>query len=121
VIRSNYSMPPDHGAHVVELVLNDKAFNTNWREELEAMRVRMTGLRQSFADAMRKRTNSDRFDFLSDQKGMFSRLPLSPEQIEALRTNDGIYLVGDGRINVAGLPDDAKMMDSLAESIAAVL
>ena len=121
VIRSNYSMPPDHGAHVVELVLNDSAFNANWREELEAMRVRMTGLRQSFADAMRKRTNSDRFDFLTTQKGMFSRLPLTPEQIETLRANDGIYLVGDGRINVAGLPDDADAMDTLASSIAAVL
>lgn len=121
VIRSNYSMPPDHGAHVVEMVLNDAAFNANWREELEAMRVRMTGLRQSFTDAMRKRTNSDRFDFLANQKGMFSRLPLTPEQIETLITNDAIYLVGDGRINVAGLPDDAQTMDALAGSIAAVL
>ncbi len=121
VIRSNYSMPPDHGAHVVEMVLNNDAFNANWREELEAMRVRMTGLRQGFADALRKRTNSDRFDFIAGQKGMFSRLPLSPEQIESLRANDAIYLVGDGRINVAGLPDDPAAMDSLAESIAAVL
>ena len=121
VIRSNYSMPPDHGAHVVELVLNDSTFNANWREELEAMRLRMTGLRQSFADAMRKRTNSDRFDFLANQKGMFSRLPLTPEQIETLRANDAIYLVGDGRINVAGLPDDEQAMDTLASSIAAVL
>jgi len=121
VIRSNYSMPPDHGAHVVELVLNDEGFNANWRDELENMRVRMTGLRQSFADAMRKRTNSDTFDFIAGQKGMFSRLPLSGEQIDRLRDDNGIYLVGDGRINVAGLPDDQAAMDALAESIAAVL
>jgi len=121
VIRSNYSMPPDHGAHVAEMVLTDDGFNANWREELEAMRVRMISLRGSFADAMRKRTNSDKFDFLTQQKGMFSRLPLSAKQIDALRENNAIYVVGDGRINVAGLPDDAAAMDALADAITAVL
>lgn len=121
VIRANYSMPPDHGAHVVEMVLADDEFNANWREELESMRVRMIQLRSSFADAMRKRTNSDKFDFLIEQKGMFSRLPLNGEQIEALRENNAIYIVGDGRINVAGLPDDQAAMDTLTDAIAAVL
>jgi len=119
VVRSNYSMPPDHGANASELVLNDAALNKNWREELESMRVRMTGLRQSFADAMRKRTNSDRFDYIADQKGMFSRLPLNSAQIDKLRDDFGIYLVGDGRINVAGLPDND--MDTLADAISSVL
>lgn len=121
LIRSNYSMPPDHGAHVVEMVLEDDGYYANWREELETMRVRMISLRQAFSDALRRRTNSDRFDFIAHQKGMFSRLPLNAEQIETLRAENGIYMVGDGRINVAGLPDDEKDMDSLAEAIAAVL
>ena len=119
VIRSNYSMPPDHGANTSEIVLADAALNKNWREELECMRVRMVGLRQAFADAMRKRTNSDRFDYIARQKGMFSRLPLNSDQIAKLRDEFGIYLVGDGRINVAGLPDDD--IDSLADAISSVL
>ena len=119
VIRSNYSMPPDHGANTTEIVLSDTALNKNWREELESMRVRMVGLRQAFADAMRKRTNSDRFDYIARQKGMFSRLPLNSEQIARLRDEFGIYLVGDGRINVAGLPDND--IDSLADAISSVL
>jgi len=119
VIRSNYSMPPDHGANASELVLNDAGLNQNWREELESMRVRMVGLRRAFSDAMRKRTNSDRFDYLADQKGMFSRLPLNGKQITRLREDFGIYLVSDGRINVAGLPDDN--IDALADAISSVL
>ncbi len=121
LIRSNYSMPPDHGAHVVEMVLVDDSYNANWREELEAMRVRMISLRHAFSDALRRRTNSDRFDFIAHQKGMFSRLPLNAEQIEKLRADNGIYIVGDGRINVAGLPDEESDMDALAAAIAAVL
>jgi len=121
VIRSNYSMPPDHGAHVVDLVLSDEELNANWRTELESMRQRMVRLRANFAEALRKRTNSDHFDYVATQKGMFSRLPLTTEQIETLREKNGIYIVGDGRINVAGLPDDEAKMNSLADAIAAVL
>lgn len=119
VIRSNYSMPPDHGANTSHLVLTTDSMNTVWRTELEDMRLRMVRLRKSFADAMRQRTNSDRFDYIINQKGMFSRLPLSPSQIESLRDNNAIYIVGDGRINVAGLPEED--MDALAEAISAVL
>lgn len=119
VIRSNYSMPPDHGANATELVLSNSKLNDDWREELEAMRVRMIALRQSFSDAMRKRSNSDRFDYVATQKGMFSRLPLSTEQLDALREEHGIYIVGDGRINVAGLPEQG--MDKLADAICNVM
>lgn len=121
IIRSNYSMPPDHGANVADLVLTDAALTADWREELEDMRVRMESLRSKFANALRKRTNSDRFDFIAGQKGMFSRLPLTPEQIETLRAEKAIYIVGDGRINVAGLPNDEADLDQLAENIASVL
>jgi len=119
VIRSNYSMPPDHGANTSERVLADASLNKAWREELESMRLRMTGLRQKFSDAMRKRSNSERFDYIAQQKGMFSRLPLTPEQITTLREDHAIYIVGDGRINVAGLPEHS--MDALADAICTVM
>ncbi len=119
VIRSNYSMPPDHGASVTDLILSDAALTGQWHDELESMRIRMISLRKAFAEAMRKRSNSDRFDYIINQKGMFSRLPLNAEQIVTLREKNGIYIVGDGRINVAGLPENN--MDALADAIYSVL
>lgn len=119
VIRSNYSMPPDHGANTTEIVLSDDGLNGDWREELESMRLRMVGLRKAFSEAMRKRSNSDRFDYIAEQKGMFSRLPLNTEQLNTLRDDYGIYIVGDGRINVAGLPEEG--LDKLADAICTVL
>lgn len=119
VIRANYSMPPDHGANTTEIVLSDDGLNGDWREELEAMRQRMVGLRQAFAEALRKRSNSERFDYIAAQKGMFSRLPLTTEHINKLRDDHGIYIVGDGRINVAGLPEEG--LDKLADAICTVL
>ncbi len=119
VIRANYSMPPDHGANATEIVLSDAALNADWRQELEAMRTRMIALRQSFSDAMRKRSNSDRFDYIAQQKGMFSRLPLNTQQLDTLREQHGIYIVGDGRINVAGLPEQG--MDALADALCSVM
>lgn len=120
-IRANYSMPPDHGAALGRIVLGDDHLKTIWQEELESMRSRMVGLRENFAAALRKRSNSDRFDYIAQQRGMFSRLPLSEEQVTRLRVENGIYMVGDGRFNVAGIPEDsADSIDSLAERIVAV-
>lgn len=119
VIRANYSMPPDHGANATEIVMSDDGLNQEWRNELEAMRQRMVGLRKAFAEAMRKRSNSDSFDYIAEQKGMFSRLPLSTDHINTLRDDHGIYIVGDGRINVAGLPENG--LDKLADAICSVL
>lgn len=119
MIRSNYSMPPDHGANTSHIVLTDEQLNKVWREELTAMRDRMVGLRKAFSESMRKRTNSDKFDYIAHQKGMFSRLPLNPEQIATLKDQHAIYIVGDGRINVAGLPEGN--MDAVADAIASVI
>ena len=68
---------------------------------------------------MRKRSNSDRFDYIAEQNGMFSRLPLTPAQIDTLRNDHAIYIVGDGRINVAGLPEGS--IDELADAICNVI
>jgi aromatic-amino-acid transaminase len=104
--RLNYSFPPDHGAKVVEMILNDEGLRAEWEAELTEMREAMLRLRRGLADALRRETNDDRFDFVTDHRGMFSRLGATPEQVAALRDGHGIYMVGDSRINVAGLPAD---------------
>jgi aromatic-amino-acid transaminase len=116
--RLNYSFPPDHGAKVVATVLGDPELRNDWMAELEEMRLRMLELRQGLADALRRETNSDRFDFVTAHRGMFSRLGASPEQVAALRKDHGIYVVGDSRINVAGLPADG--LEKLAKALIAV-
>jgi len=117
--RTLYSMPPDHGAAAVRIVLEDPALRADWEAELEAMRQRMLALRVGFADALRRHSNTDRFDFIASHRGMFSRLGLTEKQVERLREEHGVYMVGDSRINVAGLPEDR--MDDLARAIVSVL
>ncbi len=116
--RLNFSFPPDHGAKVVAMILGDPALRADWMAELEAMRLRMLELRQGLASALRRETNSDRFDFVATHRGMFSRLGASPEQVAALRKDFGIYAVGDSRVNVAGLPSDG--LDKIARALVAV-
>ena len=101
--RQNYSFPPDHGARLVTLVLNDDALRADWQAELEEVRNGMLGLREQLASEMQRLTGSDRYGFIAQHRGMFSRLGLSPEIVETLRKDHGIYMVGDSRINIAGL------------------
>ncbi len=117
--RQNYSFPPDHGARLVTMILEDDALRADWKAELEEVRQNMLGLRQQLADALRRATNSDRFDFVASHRGMFSRLGLTEAQVETLRAKHGIYMVGDSRINIAGL--NAKTVPVLAAAIASVL
>ncbi len=117
--RQNYSFPPDHGARLVTMILEDQALTADWRAELEEVRRNMLGLRQSLADALRRATNSDRFDFVSSHRGMFSRLGLTERQVDRLREAHGIYMVGDSRINIAGLNE--RTVPVLAAAIASVL
>ncbi|GLS31199.1 aromatic amino acid aminotransferase apoenzyme [Mesorhizobium albiziae] len=118
VTRGMYSMPPDHGAAAVRIILEDDALRADWLAELETMRLRMVSLREGLAEALRRQSNSDRYDFVAHHRGMFSRLGISPEEVERLRVEHGIYIVGDSRINVAGLPGDR--LDYLAKAIVAV-
>ncbi|TIW20325.1 MAG: aspartate/tyrosine/aromatic aminotransferase [Mesorhizobium sp.] len=117
--RALYSMPPDHGAAAVRMVLEDADLKKDWETELEEMRLRMLRLRVAFAEALRRQSNSDRFDFVASHRGMFSRLGLTEAQVERLRTEHAVYMVSDSRINVAGLPEDG--MDDLAKAIVSVL
>lgn len=113
--RINFSFPPDHGAKVVEIILRDPELRADWQAELEEMRQRMLVLRTGLAEALRRETNSNVFDFVAEHRGMFSRLGLPGEQVLRLRDQAGIYMVGDSRVNVAGLPDEG--LDKLARAI----
>jgi len=113
--RQNYSFPPDHGARVVTTILTDPALRAEWEAELEETRLSMLGLRQQLADELKRLTNTDRFDFLAHHRGMFSRLGATPEQVAAMRADNGIYMVGDSRFNVAGL--NAHSVPVLAQAI----
>ncbi|MEO3414566.1 amino acid aminotransferase [Roseovarius sp. CAU 1744] len=101
--RLTYSFPPDHGARLVTMVLQDEALRADWQAELEEVRTGMLALRQQLADELRRLSGSDRFGFLAQHRGMFSRLGVSPEIVERLRADHGIYMIGDSRMNIAGL------------------
>ncbi len=113
--RQNYSFPPDHGARLVTMILNDDELRADWAAELEEVRRSMLSLRQSLADELQRLTGSDRFAFLAQHRGMFSRLGTTPEMVEKLRDEHGIYMVGDSRMNIAGL--NAQTVPVLAKAI----
>ena len=116
--RQNFSFPPDHGARLVTMILGDDSLRSTWATELEQTRLGMLGLRQHLSDELRQRTNSDRFDFLATHRGMFSRLGVSAEAVETIRTDFGIYMIGDSRINIAGL--NAQTVPILANALAQI-
>ena len=116
--RQNFSFPPDHGARLVTMILNDATLTTQWKSELEEVRLNMLTLRQSLADHLRAETGSDRYGFIAKHRGMFSRIGISEAQVEMLRTEHGIYMVGDSRLNIAGL--NARTVPILAKAIVAV-
>ncbi|AXC49129.1 aspartate/tyrosine/aromatic aminotransferase [Paracoccus suum] len=103
IARATYSFPPDHGARIVSTILHDAALAADWREELEAVRLGMIALREQLASELRAASGSDRFDFIARHRGMFSRIGATPEQVERLKREAAIYIVGDSRLNIAGL------------------
>jgi len=96
-------MPPDHGAAIANMILNDAELKASWMAELNEMSARIRTLREHLVSAFRAATASDRFDYLTSHKGLFSLTGLKGEQITRLRHDHGIYLVPEGRMNVAGL------------------
>jgi aromatic-amino-acid transaminase len=118
--RSAWSMPPDHGAAAVRLVLEDTGLTAQWLDELDQMRARIRQVRAALGEAGTAGT-LDLTPF-ARQHGMFAMLPLSKEQIQALREAHGIYMAGSGRINVAGLTTGnlPKFIAALADVTAAV-
>lgn len=113
--RQNFSFPPDHGARIVSTILNDAELRADWEAELEEVRLSMLGLRQQLADELRQLSNSDRFDFIAHHRGMFSQIGTTPEKVEVMRKDSGIYMVSDSRMNIAGL--NAETVPRLARAI----
>lgn len=113
--RQNFSFPPDHGARLVTMVLSDPTLRADWASELEEVRLGMLELRKQLAGKLQKLSGSDRFAFLAEHRGMFSRLGASAEHVEKLRTEHAVYMVGDSRMNIAGL--NSATVPVLAQAI----
>jgi aspartate/tyrosine/aromatic aminotransferase len=118
-IRANYSNPPAHGGLIVTTILADGELRQLWLDELTQMRERIHSMRRLFTDTLKAKGVNRDFSFIARQKGMFSFSGLNKAQVEALKTQHAIYIVGSGRINVAGMTP--TNMDRLCEAIIAVL
>ena len=92
--RQNFSFPPDHGARLVSIVLNDDALRADWQAELEEVRNGMLVLRKQFAGELQKLSGSDRFGFLAQHRGMFSRLGAAPDKLRSCSADHGITWSG---------------------------
>lgn len=110
-IRSHYSMPPSHGAAVVEMILGTPELMQAWQSELEAMCVRILDLRAALSQAL---APAGDFSFIERQRGMFSFLGITPQQVQILREEFGIYMLDSSRINIAGLSADTLPLVSEA-------
>ena len=113
--RQNFSFPPDHGARLVTMILTDPELRADWEAELEEMRQNMLRIREQLAGELQRLSGSDRFGYIAQHRGMFSRLGTTPEVVEKIRQDHGIYLVGDSRMNIAGL--NAQTVPLLAKAI----
>lgn len=117
--RGIYSMPPDHGAAVVSEILGDPALRAEWDTELAEVRNRINGLRTELVNALKAQGIDQDFSFIQREKGMFSFLGLSVEQVRSLINDYSIYLVDSSRINIAGI--NKNNLEYLAGSIKKVL
>ncbi len=118
VVRSNFSNPPRHGGAIVATILDDQELTAVWQEELAAMRARIATMRRRFVTQMHALQDRQNFGFLLDQNGMFSFSGLNPMQVDRLRTEHSVYIVGSGRINVAGITE--ANLERLCQAIVAV-
>jgi aspartate/tyrosine/aromatic aminotransferase len=117
--RTNYSNPPAHGGMIVKTVLNDPSLRSQWEDEVKGVRVRINKMRDQFVDILKEKGVDQDFSFIKRQNGMFSFSGLNKDQVTTLREKHSIYIVGSGRINVAGMTADN--IDGLCEAIAEVL
>ncbi len=119
IVRTMYSVPPDHGCAVVSHILRDDELRAEWLAELDGMRERLRSVRGMLVDKLREHAPGHDFSHITAANGMFSFLGVSAEQVERLKKEAAIYMVSSGRINVAGITEDN--VDYLAASIAKVL
>jgi aspartate/tyrosine/aromatic aminotransferase len=119
IVRTMYSMPPDHGAVVVSHILNTPKLRQEWFAELSGMRRRLKEMRALLGAALRDKAPDHDFSHIERAHGMFSFVGLSPEQVDRIKGEFSVYMVNSSRINIAGITPDN--VDHLASSIAAVL
>ncbi|MCV6628114.1 MAG: aminotransferase class I/II-fold pyridoxal phosphate-dependent enzyme, partial [Cellvibrionaceae bacterium] len=117
--RVTYSMPPAHGAAIVETILASAELTTQWHGEVKEMRDRINGVRQLLVDKLVEKGVERDFSFIARQNGMFSFLGIDKDQVQRLQDEFGIYIVGSSRISLAAISQDN--VDYLTESIAKVL
>lgn len=118
-IRANFSSAINHGGAIVATVLGDPQLRAQWEQEVTTMRERINGMRHLFVETLNEKGVQRDFSFITRQRGMFSFSGLTPAQVKALRDEYAIYIVGSGRINVAGMAESS--MDYLCSAIADVL
>ena len=118
-IRANYSNPPAHGGEIVRTILGDPELRRRWEGEVAEMRERINTMRHLFVETLNEKGVTRDFSFIARQRGMFSFSGLTPAQVKALRERHGVYIVGSGRISVAGMTEGN--MEYLCEAIADVL
>ncbi|MBV8238949.1 MAG: aminotransferase class I/II-fold pyridoxal phosphate-dependent enzyme, partial [Sphingomonas sp.] len=117
VVRTNYSMPPDHGAAIVAHILGDATLRAQWEEELAEMRNRIRDMRHELVRLLAGNNRRD-YSFLAGQHGMFAMLGISPDAVKRLREDWHVHITGSSRANIAGLtPENVA---HVAEAIAAV-
>ncbi|EAO4574486.1 aromatic amino acid transaminase [Salmonella enterica] len=118
-VRRIYSSPPNFGAQVVATVLGDEALKASWLAEVEAMRTRIISMRQTLVKVLKGEMPGRNFDYLLQQRGMFSYTGLSAEQVDRLRDEFGVYLIASGRMCVAGL--NSSNVQRVAKAFATVM
>ena len=112
-------MPPSWGGALVDIILSDTALKDEWLTELNEMRNRMTSLRTLLLEKLQEHGASKDFSFLKTQKGMFSFLCITPEQVREVRAKHGVYFVDSSRVNVAGI--NLQNVEPLAKALVSVL
>ncbi|MDY0921013.1 aromatic amino acid transaminase [Enterobacter sp. FS01] len=118
-VRRIYSSPPNFGAQVVATVLGDDELKAEWLAEVEAMRIRILSMRQTLVDVLKEAVPGHSFDYLLQQRGMFSYTGFSAQQVDRLRDEFGVYLIASGRMCVAGL--NSSNVQRVAQAFAAVM
>lgn len=119
IVRGIYSMPPSHGACIVEHILDKPELRAGWEVELRVMRERIADMRRALVACMQQFDLGSRFQFITAEKGMFSFLGLTEQQVAALALDHGVYMVGSSRINVAGL--NASNLEAFCAAVSLVL
>ncbi|GAC34941.1 amino acid aminotransferase [Paraglaciecola polaris] len=119
IARGIYSMPPSYGGALVDIILSDEALRSEWVAEVEAMRTRMQTLRGLLVSKLVEKGAQQDFSFVKQQKGMFSYLCITPEQVQEMRAKHSVYFVDSSRVNIAGI--SKGNVDALASALVSVL